>query len=96
MSAASVPGRTRPRLREVIEQAIPQPFQHHQVLWELDRDPGCSPARARTARRAINVLIQALLAAGAGGIVAPACPSCGRAVRLSHRRGEAALLPPLL
>jgi hypothetical protein len=82
------PGPDQVRLREVIEQAVPQPFQQHQVLWELDRNPRLLTGEGEHGSPRINVLIHALLAAGAAGIVAPACPSCGRAVRLSHRRGE--------
>ena len=76
------------RLREVIGQAVPQPFQQHQVLWDLDRNPGLLTGDGAHGSPRINVLIHALLAAGAAGIVAPACPSCGRTVRLSHRHGE--------
>ena len=76
------------RLREVIGQAVPQPFQQHQVLWELDRNPRLLTGDGAHGSPRINVLIHALLAAGAAGIVAPACPSCGRTVRLSHRHGE--------
>ena len=35
------------RLREVIEQAVPRPFQQHQVLWELDRHPRAAHRRGR-------------------------------------------------
>jgi hypothetical protein len=82
------PGLDQPRLRQVIQQAIPQPFQHHQVLWELDQHPALLTGYGAHGSPRINALIQALLAAGAANIVAPACPSCGRAVQLSHRRGE--------
>ena len=34
------PGLDQPRLLEVIRDAIPRPFQRHQVLRELDRRPG--------------------------------------------------------
>lgn len=80
-------GLDRPRLAEVIRDAIPQPFQHHQVLWELDQRPGLLTGEGAYGSPRVNALIQALLAAGAGGVVAPACPSCGRTVPLSFRRG---------
>jgi hypothetical protein len=86
--AALTPGLDQARLREVIEQAVPQPFQQHQVLWELGRDPALLTGKGGHGSPRINVLIHAMLAAGAAGIVAPACPACGRTVRLSHRRGE--------
>ena len=68
----------------MIQQVIPQPFRQHQVLWELDRNPGLLTGEGAHGSPWVNVLIHALLAAGAVGIVAPACPSCGRAVRLSQ------------
>jgi hypothetical protein len=78
----------------VIQEAIPQPFQHHQVLWELDQRPGLLTGDGAHASPRASALIQALLAAGAVNVVALACPSCGRTVPLSHRCG--ALLSPLL
>ena len=74
------PGLGQLRQREVIQQVIPQPFQQHQVLWELDTGtPGCSPAQGAHGSPRVNVLIHALLAAGAAGIVArPARPAAGR------------------
>jgi len=83
------PGLDHPRLAEVIREAIPRPFQRHQVLWELDRCPGLLTGEGTHGSPRANALIQALLAAGAGGVVAPACPSCGRTVPLSHRLGPA-------
>ena len=84
------PGLDQARLREVIEHAVPQPFQQHQVLWELDRNPGLLTGDGAHGSPRVNVLIHALLAAGAAGIVAPACPSCSRTVRLSHRPASSA------
>jgi hypothetical protein len=81
------PGLDQPRLREVIQEAIPQPFQHHQVLWELDQRPGLLTGEGAHGSPRANTLIQALLAAGGGGVVAPPCPLCGRMAPLSHRRG---------
>jgi len=82
------PGLDQPRLLEVIAEAIPRPFQRHQVLWELDRCPGLLTGGGAHGSPRANALIQALLAAGAVGVVAPACPWCGRTVPLSNRRGE--------
>jgi hypothetical protein len=81
------PGLGHPRLLEVIAEAIPRPFQRHQVLWELDRCPGLLTGQGAHGSPRANALIQALLAAGADGVVAPACPSCGRTVPLSNRLG---------
>ncbi len=59
------------------------------MLWELDRCPGLLTGQGAYGSPRANALIQALLAAGAGGVVAPACPSCGQTVPLSHRLGPA-------
>lgn len=83
------PGLDHLRLAEVIREAIPRPFQRHQVLWELDRRPGLLTGDGACGSPRANALIHALLAAGAAGVVAPACPSCGRTVLLSHRHGPA-------
>lgn len=83
------PGLDHARLLEVIAEAVPRPIQRHQVLWELDQRPGLLTGEGAHGSPRANALIQALLAAGAGGIVAPACPSCGRTVPLSHRLGPA-------
>jgi hypothetical protein len=81
------PGLGHVRLAEVIREAIPRPFQHHQVLWELDQRPGLLTGDGAHGSPRANALIHALLAAGAAGVVAPACPSCGRTALLSHRHG---------
>ena len=78
----------QPGLDDVITKAIPRPFQRHQVLWELDQRPGLLTGEGAHGSPRVNALIQALLAAGVPGIVAPACPSCGRTVPLNNRRGE--------
>jgi len=76
-------------LAGVIRDAIPQPFQCHQVLWELEQRPGLLTGEGAHGSPRANALIRALLAAGAAGVVAPACPSCGQTVPLSHQRGAA-------
>ncbi|MGD0247353.1 MAG: hypothetical protein ABSB59_44505 [Streptosporangiaceae bacterium] len=83
------PGLDHPRLLEVIAAAIPRLFQRDQVLRELDRCPGLLTGQGAHGSPRVNVLIQALLAAGASGVVAPACPSCGQTVPLSNRLGPA-------
>ncbi|MGH3396549.1 MAG: hypothetical protein ACRDPO_17845, partial [Streptosporangiaceae bacterium] len=82
------PAPVQPGLDGVIRKAIPQSFQHHQVLWELDQRPGLLAGEGAHGSPRVNALIQALTAVGAPGIVAPDCPSCGRTVPLRHRRGE--------
>lgn len=81
-------GPVPPGLEDVITSAIPSPFQRHQVLWELDQRPVLLAGEGAHGSPRVNVLIRALLDAGAPGIVAPACPWCGRTVPLSYRRGE--------
>ena len=79
----------------MIRGAIPQPFQHHQVLWELDQRPGLLAGEGAYGSPRVNALIQALLAAGAGGV--------GRRLPVMRPDGPVeltgavgALLPPLL
>ncbi len=79
------PGLDHSVLAEVIRQAVPQPFQRHQVLWELDEYPALLTGQAAYGSPRVNALVHALLAAGAGNIVAPACPFCSRTVRLSFQ-----------
>ena len=79
------PGLDHTVLLEVIRHAIPQPFQRHQVVWELDEHPELLTGQAAHGSPRVNALVHALLAAGARNIVAPLCPSCGRATRLSHQ-----------
>jgi hypothetical protein len=82
------PGPGRPVTDDVIRKAIPQPFQQHQVLWEPGRRPALLAGEGAHGSPRVNALIRALADAGIPGIVAPACPSCGRTVPLSNRRGE--------
>jgi hypothetical protein len=81
-------GPGRPGIDDVIREAIPRPFQLHQVLWELGQRPGLLAGEGAHGSPRVSALIQALANAGVPGIVVPACPSCGRTVPLSHRRGE--------
>jgi hypothetical protein len=82
------PGLEHQAVARLIHEAVPRPSQRHQVLWELDRQPGLLTGEGADGSPRVIALIDALLAAGAAGVLAPACPSCGRAARLSYRRGE--------
>jgi hypothetical protein len=77
-------------LAEIIQTAIPQQFQRHQVLRELQDRPELLTGQGAYGSARVNALIQALVSAGIGGVVAPACPSCGRIVPLvsKHRDGR--------
>lgn len=73
-------------LTAIIRAAVPQQFQRHRVLWELQDRPDLLTGAGAQGSPRINALIAALVAAGVAGVIAPACPSCGRSVRLSHQR----------
>lgn len=73
-------------LTEIIRSAVPQRFQRHQVLWELQDRPGLLVGEGAHGSPRVNALIHALITAGVNGVVAPACPSCGQTARLSHQR----------
>lgn len=81
-------GPAPPGIDDVIREAVSRPFQLHQVLWELDQRPALLAGEGAHGSPRVNALIQALAGAGVPGIVVPACPSCGRTVPLSNRRGE--------
>lgn len=81
------PGQKPQLLAEIIRTAIPRQFQRHKVLWELQERPELLTGQGAYGSARVNALIQALVSAGIGGVVAPACPSCGRVVPLvSHHR----------
>jgi hypothetical protein len=80
------PGLDRQTLAELINAAVPRQFQRHQVLWELQANPGLLTGGGAHGSPRVNALIQALLTAGAQHVIAPACPSCGRTVALTCRR----------
>jgi hypothetical protein len=80
------PNRNPQSLTKLIQDAIPQQFQRHQVLWELQQRPALLTGQGAHGSPRVNALIRALVAAGAHGVVAPTCPSCGRTVALSHQR----------
>ena len=83
------PGPGPAGVEDLITSAIPSRFQRHQVLWELDARPALLTGEGAYGSPRLNVLIRALADAGVPGIVAPACPSCGQAVPLRFRLGEA-------
>ena len=58
---------------ELIQDAIPQQLQRHQVLWELQERPALLTGQGAHGSPRVNALIHALIAAGAHGVVAPAC-----------------------
>lgn len=70
-----------------IQSAAPQPGQRRRLAWALaDRPDLLTGAGAQTPVPAVLRLIEALLDAGANGIVRPACPHCSRVITLVKPR----------
>ncbi|MGH3854845.1 MAG: hypothetical protein ACRDR6_15385 [Pseudonocardiaceae bacterium] len=84
--SAVAPNLDRQRLHELILAAVPQQFQRHQVLWELQDRPALLTGEGAHGSPRVNALIRALVAADADEVVAPSCPSCGRTVALTRQR----------
>lgn len=84
--AALDPGLDRQSVCALILGAVPQQFQRHRVLWELQERPTLLTGHGAHGSPRVNALIRALIAAGARGVVAPVCPSCEQAVALTHQR----------
>ncbi|MGH7630430.1 MAG: hypothetical protein ACREOF_13820 [Gemmatimonadales bacterium] len=65
-------------------QAAARPGQRHQLAWTLEERPELlTGAGAEAPIPAVLRLIEALIDAGARGIVRPPCPCCGRIMALS-------------
>lgn len=70
-----------------VRAAAPQPGQRRRLAWALDKQPELlTGAGARAPVPTVLRLIDALIDAGANGIVAPACPHCGRVIALVKPR----------
>jgi hypothetical protein len=82
------PSLDRDGVAAAISRVAPSRAQQRRLAAALSEDPGLLTGEGAHGSPRVNALIQALLAAGVPGIVAPACPSCGRTVPLSSRRGE--------
>ena len=80
------PGQDQQTLIEIIRTVVPRRFQRHKVLWELEDRPDVLTGQGAHGSPRVNALIQALVAAGVSGVVAPACPFCGRSVVLPTQR----------
>ena len=71
-----------------IQSAAPRPGQRRRLAWALaDRPDLLTGAGAQAPVPAVLRLIDALLDAGANGIVRPPCPHCGRVITLVKPRG---------
>lgn len=75
-----------PRLRQLVEQAVPHPFQRRELSWALDQRPDLLTGAGAEGSPRLLTLLDTLLAAGVANLVAPACPFCERTVRLRHVR----------
>ncbi|WP_067903645.1 hypothetical protein [Nocardia vaccinii] len=74
------------RLRQIAEQAVPQPFQRREVSWELDAHPELLTGDAASGSPRLIALVEQLVLALVPGVVAPRCPLCDREVALKFRR----------
>jgi hypothetical protein len=70
-----------------VEGAAPRTGQRRRLAWALSEDPELlTGSGAKAGVPSVLRLIDELCAAGATGIVRPACPSCHRVVRLTKTR----------
>jgi len=65
-----------------VQRAAPSPAQQRRLAWALEGQPALLTGAGATAPPAGLRLIEELLAAGATCVTRPACPGCGRVVRL--------------
>lgn len=80
------PARDHLELEAIIRGAAPRPAQRLQVFWQLQERPGLLTGEGAYGSPRIIALIEALIAAGVHGVVAPPCPSCDRSVPLRFQR----------
>jgi hypothetical protein len=81
------PGLSVELIKTSIRSAAPQAGQRRRLAWALqDRPELLTGAGAQAPVPSVLRLIDALVAAGANGIVAPACPHCGRVIALVKPR----------
>lgn len=74
-------------LRAAISSAAPQPGQRRRLAWAVaDRPELLTGAGAQAPVPAVLRLIDALVDAGAQGILRPSCPHCGRVIALVKPR----------
>ena len=67
-----------------IERAAPSETERKRLLASLQSEPDALQAGSPRAPRVLGRLAAELTAAGASGVVRPACPGCGREVELVH------------
>lgn len=81
------PGLPVERVTASIRSAAPQPGQRRRLAWALaDRPDLLTGAGAQAPVPAVLRLIDALVEAGANGVVRPPCPHCGRVITLVKPR----------
>jgi len=65
-----------------VMQAAPSRIQRRRLWWALEDAPELLTGAGARGPRVVLALIDELERAGAAGVVRPACPGCGRVVRL--------------
>ncbi len=74
------------RVAAAVQAAAPRSGQRHQLAWALQEQPDLlAGAGAQAPAPCVLRLIDALCDLGSSAVVRPACPGCGRVIRL-HRR----------
>ncbi len=71
-------------LRAAVATVSKQRYDLVKLAWELEDHPGLLTGRGAEGSPRLIRLIEALHAAGAEHVVAPACPRCGRTARLTR------------
>lgn len=80
------PGVAPSALREAIRGIAKAPYDLLKASWEVEDRPGLLTGEGEHGSTLVIRLIAALIAAGAVGVVAPACPRCSRTVPLTNVR----------
>jgi hypothetical protein len=82
--APAVPPQT---VGAAVHAAVPRAGRRRELAWALQERPELlTGAGAEAPAPCVLRLIDALCQAGAAGIIRPACPHCGRAIRLVKRQ----------
>jgi aromatic ring-cleaving dioxygenase len=77
------------RVVAAVQAAAPRSGQRHQLAWALQDQPDLlAGAGAQAPAPCVLRLIDALCDLGSPTVVRPACPGCGRVIRLHRRIGQ--------
>lgn len=72
------------KLREAIRSAGKMPYDLLRTSWEIEDRPTLLTGEGQHGSPVLIRLVDALIKAGAPGVVAPACPNCQRVILLTH------------